>query len=99
MLFGLTNAPATCQQLVNDTLTEYLDVFTVAYLDDILIYSKTFEEHVRHIKIILEKLAPRKLIVKGEKCDFYKYKVDFLGFMVEREGIKIDPTKIEKILD
>ena len=54
---------------------------------------------MKYIKIILGKLAPRKLIVKGKKCDFYKYKIDFLGFIIGREGIKIDSTKIEKILD
>ena len=71
----------------------------MAYLNDILIYLKIFEEYIKHIKIVLGKLAPQKLIIKREKCDFYKYKIDFLDFMVGREGIRIDPTKIEKILD
>ena len=70
----------------------------MAYLNDIFIYSKTFEEHVKYIKIVFRKLAPRKLMVK-KKCDFYKYKIDFLGFIVGREGIKINSIKIEKILD
>ena len=69
------------------------------YLDNIFIYSKIFEEYIKHIKIILGKLALRKLIVKREKCDFYKYKIDFLGFIIKRKGIKIDSIKIEKILD
>ena len=75
-----------------------MDIFIIIYFNDIFIYSKIFEEYVKYIKIILGKLALRKLIVK-KKCDFYKYKVDFLGFIIEREGIKIDSTKIEKILD
>ena len=76
-----------------------MDVFIIIYLDDILIYLKIFEEYVKYIKIILKKLAPRKLMVKGEKCDFYKYKIDFLGFIIKHKGIKINSTKIEKILD
>ena len=71
----------------------------MVYFDDIFIYLKIFEEYVKYIKIIFGKLALRKFIVKGEKCDFYKYKIDFLGFMVRREGIKMDFIKIEKILD
>ena len=71
----------------------------MVYLDNILIYLKIFKEYIKYIKIILEKLAPRKLIIKRKKYDFYKYKIDFLGFIIKREGIKINPIKIEKILD
>ena len=99
MPFGFINAPATCQQLVNDTLIKYLDVFAVAYLDDILIYLKIFEEYVKHVKIVFGKFLLRKFMIKEKKCDFYKYKIDFLGFVVGREGIKMDPIKIKKILD
>ena len=71
----------------------------MAYFNDILIYLKIFEEYVKYIRIILGKLAPRKFIIKREKCDFHKHEIDFLGFMVRREGIRIDSIKIEKILD
>ena len=71
----------------------------MAYLDDILIYLKIFEEYIKHIKIIFRKLAPRKLIIKEKKCDFYKYEIDFLGFIVKYKRIKINSTKIKKILD
>ena len=98
MLFRFINAPVIYQQFINDTFIKYLDIFIVVYLDNILIYLKIFEEHVKYIKIILGKLAPRKLMVK-KKCDFYKYKIDFLGFIIEREGIKINFIKIKKILD
>ena len=99
MFFRFINAPIIYQQLVNNTLAKYLDVFIIIYLDNILIYLKIFEKYVKYIKIILGKLVPRKLIVKGKKYDFYKYKVDFLGFIIKREEIKINSIKIEKILD
>ena len=99
IFFGFINALVTCQQFINDTFAKYLDIFIIIYLDNIFIYLKIFEEYVKYIKIILGKLVPRKLIIKREKCDFYKYEIDFLGFMIGREGIKINPTKIEKILD
>ena len=99
MPFRFTNALTICQQFINNTLTEYLDVFIIIYLDDIFIYLKIFEEYIKYIKIIFGKLAPRKLIVKREKCDFYKHEVDFLSFMIKHKGIKINFIKIEKILD
>ena len=71
----------------------------MVYLDDIFIYLKIFEEYIKYIKIILGKFVLRKFMVKREKCDFYKYKIDFLGFIIEREGIKINFIKIKKILD
>ena len=99
MPFGFINTPVICQQLINDIFIKCLDVFAVVYFDNIFIYSKIFEEHVKYIKLIFGKLSPRKFIVKGEKSDFYKHEIDFLGFIIEREGIKIDPIKIQKILD
>ena len=71
MPFGLTNAPATCQALVNDTLREYLDIFVVAYLDDILVYSKDKASHVGHVKKVLEALKKAGLKLKPKKCEFY----------------------------
>ncbi|KFY32643.1 hypothetical protein V493_00008 [Pseudogymnoascus sp. VKM F-4281 (FW-2241)] len=93
MPFGLTNAPASFQRLMNDTLHEYLDVFTVVYLDDILVYSKTEEEHVEHVKLVLAKLKARQLLLKPEKCDFHKQEVEFLGHLVGTKGVRMDPKK------
>ena len=97
--FGLINTPTTCQILINNILAGYLDIYTVAYLDDILIYSKNLKDYRRHIKDVLEQLLIRQLRCKSEKCEFYKKEVDFLRFIVRINKIKINPGKIQKILD
>jgi len=97
MPFGLTNAPATCQMMVNDALRQYLDLCVVAYLDDILVYSETEAEHTQHVKKILECLQNYNLQLKPEKCEFHKHEVTFLGYVVGRHGIKMEPAKIQSI--
>ena len=98
MPFGLTNAPATCQMMINDTLREYLDNFVVAYLDDILVYTTgTLKDHIAHVSKVLDKLKDRELKIKPEKCDFHKTSVTFLGFIVGRQGIQLDPSKVDSI--
>src|SRR5690606_23221180 len=97
-LFGLTNAPASCQQFVNDTLREYLDIFCVCYVDDILIYSKNKEEHVEHVRKVLTKLSEVDLFIKGEKCDFFVTKTNFLGFIISEDGISMDPKKVAAVV-
>jgi hypothetical protein len=72
-------------------------VFVVVYLDDILVYSKTYEEHVQHMRLILTTLRDANLRIKVEKTEFYKREVKFLGYIVSREGLKIDSKKIEAI--
>ena len=99
ILFGLTNAPTICQTLINDTLAEYLDIYTVTYLNDILIYSENLEDHQEYIKNVLKRLLARQLRYKSEKYKFYKKEMDFLRFIIGTNGIKIDPKKIQKILD
>jgi hypothetical protein len=93
MPFGLINAPAMWQVFINNVLREYLDVFVIIYLDDILIFSKTEEEYKEHIKKIFRKLINENLRIKTEKTEFYAKKVDFLGFIIDREGIKMDKKK------
>lgn len=98
MPFGLTNAPATFQRMINEQLHEYLDIFVVAYLDDILIFSKTEAEHIEHVKRVLDKLKRANLLVKPEKCEFHKTELPFLGHIVGGSGIRMDPAKIEAVL-
>ena len=97
MSFELINAPATCQKMINDALRQYLDIFVIAYLDDIMIYSTTMEKHVQHVSQVLECLDQRDLRLKPEKCEFHREEVDFLGFVVGRHGIRMDPEKVKAV--
>lgn len=96
MPFGLTNAPATCQQFVNDVLREYLDIFVV-YLDDILIYFETKNQHYEHVRKVLQKLRNYSLYCKPEKCEFSVESTTFLGFVISPQGLAMDPSKIRTI--
>ena len=99
MPFGLTNAPATCQRMINEQLHEYLDIFVVAYLDDILIYSKNEAEHTEHVRKVLEKLKKANLLLKPEKCDFHKTELGFLGYIIGQNGVRMDPRKVTAVLE
>ncbi|GJR78686.1 putative reverse transcriptase domain-containing protein [Tanacetum coccineum] len=99
MLFWLTNAPAVFMDLMNRVCRPYLDTFVIMFIDDILIYSKTKEEHDAHLKQILELLKKEELYAKFSKFNFWLSKVQFLGHVIDSEGIHVDPTKIESIRD
>ena len=99
MPFGLTNAPAAFMDLMNRMFSPYLDVFVVVFVDDILIYSKTLEDHDRHLRIVLQVLREAKLYAKFGKCEFWKEEVRFLGHVVSKEGISVDPSKVEAVLN
>jgi predicted RecB family endonuclease len=96
MSFGLINAPATWQAFINNIFREYLNVFVIIYLDDILIFSKTEKEYKEYIKKILRRLINENLRIKTEKTEFHAKKIDFLGFIIGREGVKIDKKNIYK---
>ncbi len=98
MPFGLCNGPASFQHYINDTLGEFLDDFCTAYLDDILIYSEIEAEHEIHVKRILQKLREAGLQVDITKCEFHVNRVPYLGLIITTEGIKMDPAKIETIV-
>lgn len=98
MPFGLTGAPATFQRFINDTLRDCLDLFCTVYLDDILIYSKTREEHVQHVRRVLERLNHANLYANAKKCEFFQPEVKFLGLIVGEDGIRMDPDKIATII-
>lgn len=99
LCFGLCNAPATFATLMNDVLREYIDEFVVVYLDDILIYSSTLEEHDQHVRAVLTKLREHKLYGKPSKCELFRKEVKFVGHIVSEEGVRTDPKKIEAIRD
>ncbi|GJX62929.1 putative reverse transcriptase domain-containing protein [Tanacetum coccineum] len=97
MPFRLTNAPAMFMDLMNRVCKPYLDKFVILFIDDILVYSKDEEEHGKHLKIILELLKTERLYAKFLKCDFWLDSVQFLGHVIDRSGVHVDPTKIEAI--
>jgi hypothetical protein len=97
MPFGLTNAPAVFMDLMNRVCRPYLDKFVIVFIDDILIYSQGKEEHGRHLRLILELLRKEKLYAKFSKCEFWINEVKFLGHVVSKKGIHVDPSKIEEI--
>nr|GFB68105.1 putative reverse transcriptase domain-containing protein [Tanacetum cinerariifolium]GFC10127.1 putative reverse transcriptase domain-containing protein [Tanacetum cinerariifolium] len=99
MPFGLTNAPAVFMDLMNRVCKPYLDKFVIIFIDDILIYSKDKKEHEEHLKAILELLKKEELYAKFSKCEFWIPKVQFLGHVIDSQGIYVDPTKIEPVKD
>uniref|UniRef100_A0A1J3GIM6 RNA-directed DNA polymerase n=1 Tax=Noccaea caerulescens TaxID=107243 RepID=A0A1J3GIM6_NOCCA len=99
MPFGLTNAPAAFMKLMNNVFREYLDKCVIVFIDDILIYSKSKEEHDWHLRVVLNKLREQKLYAKLSKCNFWQREIGFLGHVVSEGGVAVDPEKITAISD
>jgi hypothetical protein len=98
MLFGLTNALTYFMNLMNKVLMEYLDRFAVVFIDDILIYSKNDVDHEEHLWLVLQKLRDNQLYAKFSKCEFWLDEVPFLGHIISKGGIFVDPVKVTKIV-
>jgi hypothetical protein len=98
MSFGLTNAPAYFMYLMNKVFMEYLDKFVVVFIDYILVYSKSEEEHKEHLRLVLQKLRENRLYAKFSKCEFWLKKVFFLGHVITNGGIAVDPGKVKDVL-
>ena len=97
MSFGLTNAPAAFMSLMNGIFKPYLYLFVIVFIDDILIYSKSRKEHEEHLKVVLELLREKRLCAKFSKCEFWLDLVSFLVHVVSKDGVMVDPSKIEVV--
>ncbi|KAH7623119.1 putative Transposon Tf2-6 polyprotein [Nannochloris sp. 'desiccata'] len=97
--FGLCNAPATFQTLMNNVFRDELHQFVLCYLDDIMIFSKSLQAHIQHVRHVFEKLRKNKLFVNKEKCLFFQTKIAWLGYIISENGIKVDQSKISTILE
>jgi hypothetical protein len=96
--FGLTNAPAYFMYLMNKVFMEYLDKFVMVLIDDILIYSRSEEEHEEHLRLVLQKLREHRLYAKLSKCEFWMKQIAFLGHVISKGGISVDPSKVQDVL-
>lgn len=99
MLFGLTGAPSTFMRLMNTVLKSLIRKCVVVYLDDILVFSRSQEEHVQHLRQVLDILRQAKLYVNLEKCSFCQKELRYLGFIISSEGLKMDLEKVKDILE
>jgi hypothetical protein len=99
MSFGLTNAPAYFMYLMNSIFMNELDKFVVVFIDDIVIYSKNEDEHVKHLRIVLQRLRDHKLYAEFSKCEFWLDSVKFLGHTISQDGISMDPSKVQEVMD
>ena len=98
MPFGLTNAPAVFMALMNKAFALYLDQFTVVFIDDVLVYSKSKDEHEEHLRTSLQLLRDNQLYAKLSKCEFWLEQVAFLGHVISREGLAVDPSKVDAVV-
>jgi hypothetical protein len=98
MSFGLTNAPAYFMYLMNKVFMEHLDKFIVVFIDDILVYSRSEEEHEEHLRLVLQKLREHRLYAKLSKCEFWVKQVAFLGHIISKGGISVDHIKVQVVL-
>ena len=99
MSFGLTNAPAYFMYLMNLVFMLELDKLVVMFIDDILIYLENESDHEEHLRIVLSRLREHKLYAKFSKCEFWLIKVPFLGHILSRDGISVDPSKVQEVMD
>ena len=97
MPFGLINAPATFQAYINETLSEYLDRFCSAFLDNTIVYPQTLEEYIVHVRQVLQQLSDAGLHLNSKKCEFHQTKTSYLGLIIGRNVVRMQPEKVQAI--
>ena len=99
MPFGMANAPATFQRMMNSLVKEQLDAFVLVCLNDILVFLQMLEDHIRHIRTMLQKMRDAKFFARLHKCSFFQEKVEYLGFDVLRNGVQPSPEKVRTVVE
>ncbi|KAK3513637.1 hypothetical protein QTP70_028824 [Hemibagrus guttatus] len=99
MPYGLTNAPAVFQAFINEIFKDLIDLYVVIYIDDILIYSASYDNHVHHVTTVLTWLLCHQLYVKAKKCEFHKDSIKFLGYVILKRGVEMDCSKVRAVTD
>ncbi|KAG1956953.1 retrotransposable element [Pimephales promelas] len=99
MPFGLSNSPSVFQAFMNDVFRDMLDKWVIVYIDDILIYSTSLEEHIQHVRSVLQRLIQFHLYAKSEKCEFHQTSISFLGYIISQEGVAMDEKKVQGVVD
>ncbi len=99
MPFGLANSPSVFQSFMNDVFRDMLDRWVIVYIDDILIYSNTLEEHISHVRSVLKRLLQYQLYAKAEKCEFHQTSTSFLGYIISQKGVAMDDRKVKAVLE
>ena len=95
--FGITNAPTTFMDLMNRVFQSYLDSFVIVFIDGILVYSRNKDDHMNHLRVVLDVLKEHQLFAKYSKCEFWLRSVTFLGHIISSEGVEVDPRKTEAV--
>ncbi len=99
MPFGLANSPSVFQSYMNDIFRDMLDRRVLVYIDDILVFSDSLDEHNQHVRAVLNRLIQHQLYVKAEKCEFHQTKIAFLGYVISQEGVAMDDNKVRAVVD
>ncbi len=99
MPFGLSNSPSVFQAFINDVFRDMLNQWVIVYIVDILIYSETYEEHVRHVRTVLKRLLQHQLYAKAEKCEFHQETISFLGYVISSGGVAMDEQKVQAVVN
>ncbi len=99
MPFGLANSPSVFQSYMNYIFRDMLDLRVLVYIDDILVFSDSLDEHIHHVRAVLKRLIQHQLYVKVEKCEFHQTKIAFLGYVISQEGVAMDDNKVRAVVD